>query len=187
MAALTRSTRPLMKSEHELCRSNTETMIRDSMVGFYGIFCDLVVLHGFIVFNMEILWIFWDFIGFYRGFMRFNMVYWGSSGTFIAWSTKGFIIYQRDVTSKHDGYKLKTKCGKCRKAWEPEISFLKLWLRIDASFPYLNFCSPKKYLKTWVSISSLTNPIQPAWILVVDCLVFSEISILLSLPGFGIC
>ena len=81
------------------------------MVGFYGIFCDLVVLHGFIVFNMEILWIFWDFIGFYRGFMGFNMVYWGSSGTFIAWSTKGFIIYQRDVTSKHDGYKLKTVCG----------------------------------------------------------------------------
>ena len=46
----------------------------------------------------------------------------------------------------------------------------------------------KKHLKTWVSISSLTNPVQPAWILVlVDCLVFSEISIVLSLPLFGIC
>lgn len=46
------------------------------------------------------------------------VVLWGSiwfigdlSGTFIAWSTKGFIICQRDVTSKHDGYKLKTACG----------------------------------------------------------------------------
>ena len=47
-----------------------------------------------------------------------------------------------------------------------QLSAQKNGERIPWLLLFLDFCSPKNYMKTWVSISSLTNPIQPAWILV---------------------
>ena len=112
MAPLTRSTRPLMKSEREPCRSNTETMIRDSMVGFYGILWDFMGFSVIWWFYMVLLCLTGRYYEYSGILLDSIVVLWGSiwfigdlSGTFIAWSTKGFIVYQGDVTSKHDGYK----------------------------------------------------------------------------------